>query len=179
MSKMSKTIAALGVVAGLGVAALPLASYAATTADVTINALIEDTLSIAVDQSTVALGAVDAGVMNGGPVVEGSTNVTVITNDTDGYTVNIKDADEVLNLVSGSDTIAPGVPTQGNSAWGYKGGDVSNYTAITAADVALKTTSDPTTTDGDKFALTFGVTADASQAAGTYTDTVTLTVVAN
>ena len=40
MSKITKTIAALGVVAGLGVAALPLASYAATTQNIAVEAEI-------------------------------------------------------------------------------------------------------------------------------------------
>jgi len=61
MSKMSKAIAVLGVVAGLGVAALPLSSYAAdepysqsTSADVQVG--VSGAISIEVDN-----GATDAG----------------------------------------------------------------------------------------------------------------------
>ena len=46
MSKVTKTIAALGVVAGLGVAALPLASYAADTQNIAVEAKIGETLSV-------------------------------------------------------------------------------------------------------------------------------------
>ena len=52
------------------------------------------------------------------------------------------------------------------SAWAYKGGDVSAYTAITTVDVALKTTDAPTTAAGETVEITFGVAADEDQAAG-------------
>ena len=45
MSKITKAIAVLGVVAGLGVAAMPLSSYAATEADATVQAEIKTALS--------------------------------------------------------------------------------------------------------------------------------------
>ena len=68
MSKITKTIAALGVVAGLGVAALPLASYAATTQNITVEAEIGATLSVGAP--TVA--TVELAPTNGQAAVEGS-----------------------------------------------------------------------------------------------------------
>lgn len=107
---MSKTIAILGVVAGLGVAALPLSTYAApvewtqaesddesntkvgmdagqkyvTTDPTTVTLKINDKLSIESDQTAVTLantGTDTAGLYTGNNVV----NVTVITKNAGGY----------------------------------------------------------------------------------------------
>lgn len=51
MSKMSKAIVALGVVAGLGVAAMPLSSYATTTTGkVQVN--VDGAISVAIVEPT-------------------------------------------------------------------------------------------------------------------------------
>ena len=176
MSKITKTIAALGVVAGLGVAALPLASYAATTQNIAVEAEIGATLSVGAP--TVA--TVELAPTNGQAAVEGSSSVKVNTNNLSGFTLNIKDSDSETGLTGDSGTIAAGTVLDGTeSAWAYKGGDTAAYTAITTADVALKTTDAPTTAAGETVEITFGVAADEDQAAGTYTGGVTVTAVAN
>ena len=176
MSKVTKTIAALGVVAGLGVAALPLASYAADTQNIAVQATIGETLSV--EAPTVA--TVELTPTNGAAAVEGSSSVTVKTNHLTGFTLNIKDSDSDTGLTGTGGTIAAGTTLDGSvSAWAYKGGDKVAYTAITEADVALKTTSAPTAAAGETVEITFGVAADADQAAGTYTGGVTVTAVAN
>lgn len=110
MSKMSKTIAILGVVAGLGVAALPLSSYAAPVEwaeggntgapaategaygqdndgnhwvkkDTAVTLTIEDALSIDTSLDTVNLTEGDH---------TGSVDVTVITNNSKGYNLAIR-----------------------------------------------------------------------------------------
>ena len=176
MSKITKTIAALGVVAGLGVAALPLASYAATTQNIAVQAEIGEMLSV--DTPTVA--TVELAPTNGAAAKESSSSVTVNTNHRTGFTLNIKDSDSDTGLTGTGGTIAAGTVLDGTvSAWAYKGGDKATFTAITATDVALKTTAAPTTADGETVEITFAVAADEDQAAGTYTGGVTVTAVAN
>lgn len=176
MSKITKTIAALGVVAGLGVAALPLASYAATTQDITVEATIGPVLSV----GTPTAATVELAPINGQTAVEGSSSVTVNTNNLKGFTLNIKDSDSETGLTGTGGTIAAGTTLNGTvSAWAYKGGDTVEYTAITTTDVALKKTTAPTVADGETVEITFGVAADEDQAAGTYTGGVTVTAVAN
>lgn len=176
MSKITKTIAALGVVAGLGVAALPLASYAATTQDIVVKATIGESLTVTAPTSA----TVELTPTNGAAAVEKSSSVTVNTNHLSGFTLNIKDSDAETGLTGTGGTIAAGTTLDGTaSAWAYKGGDKATYTAITATDVALKTTSAPTTADGETVEITFAVAADEDQAAGTYTGGVTVTAVAN
>lgn len=176
MSKITKTIAALGVVAGLGVAALPLASYAATTQNIAVEAEIGETLSV----ETPTAATVELAPTNGAAAAEGSSSVTVKTNHLSGFTLNIKDSDSDTGLTGTSGTIEAGTVLDGTvSAWAYKGGDKAAYTAITTSDVALKTTDAPTTAAGETIEITFGVAADADQAAGTYTGGVTVTAVPN
>ncbi len=181
MSKMSKVIAGLGVVAALGVAALPMASYAAVTTGSTGD--VEITTSIA---GTLSLTASDVNIpalTNNGDVQTGVSNIVVTSNNISGYTLNIKADDPTLSSDSG-DTIDAGAPAQTTSAWGYKAwgtgtAEGTDYTGVTTTDAAVKKTAAPTAHDGDKWALTFGASADSSQAAGNYSGTVTLTAVTN
>lgn len=106
MSNLSKTIAILGVVAGLGVAALPLSSYAAqpeptdpakvidgdandknaetgkVATDTSINLLIEDVLSIDTSADVVLLNKANS-------YTGTALTVNVATNNSKGYTLNI------------------------------------------------------------------------------------------
>ena len=107
MSNISKTIAVLGVVAGLGVAALPLSSYAAPVKwnteastdgsygttdgnnwvkkDTDIKLTIEDVLSIDTDATEVELTSTDGTeYTNAAPL-----NVTVISKNSKGYNLTI------------------------------------------------------------------------------------------
>lgn len=100
MSKLTSTIAALGIVAGLGVAALPLSSYAAdvtvtdptavTSTDGTavdqnvgINLTVDKTLSIDASADNVNLNKTNS--FTGTPLT-----VKVTTNNAKGYKLNIK-----------------------------------------------------------------------------------------
>lgn len=195
MSKMTKTIAALGVVAGLGVAALPLSSYATIVSGnttVTAQAIIGEAISVTAD-ATDDIVKIENVTANQ-DVAEGSTNVTVQTNNANGYNVVIEDKDATTALMTtdGSGTatgIPAGVPVKGTNAWGFKASaaDGSSVTIPTAAQsyraieangsqLALANrVSGATDTDGDVFTLTFGVTVDSSIAAGTYQDEVIIT----
>ena len=178
MSKITKTIAALGVVAGLGVAALPLASYADSpdVETLTVNANIGQSFSLSVDKNAVTLTPI-----NNGPVVntetDGGINATVTSNNAAGYTLVLTGAED-YSLADGSKKIPAGEPTTGTSAWGIKGGKISDYQALGASGLTLADTSAPTDTAGEVTDIDFAVSAAANQAAGNYTASLTLTATA-
>ncbi len=183
MSNITKTIAALGVVAGLGVAALPLSSYAAQSNDVTVRANVESNIAVSAADTLVDLG----NIISGGPIAEGKTTVTVTTNANKGYTLKIADADNetaMTNLSGGLDKIPAGAPAVGNTAWGVKGGAIDTYTGVTTDGLTLATVANPTTGGADainsgKTEVTFGVSAGTGLASGTYEDVVVFTAEAN
>lgn len=170
MSKVTKTIAALGVVAGLGVAALPLASYAVNPTTVNLTASLQDSLSLSVTETELAF-ALD----NGGAVVTDETAATVTTNNGKGYDLNIKAGSGGTALTSGDYTIPAGPAAQGTSAWGYNTDGGTDYTAVTASDVSIASSTAPTPTAGTTTNITIGVSADATQEAGTYKGSFVLT----
>lgn len=225
MSKTTKAIAILGVVAGLGVSAMPMSAMALTelkgnnstpvTDQVTVKTTIKDYISIELsggtkgtfdetaatdittgDPATVTAHAhtLDLGELtNGGAIVEGDLTVNVKTNNAKGYRLGIAAAGTSLTgKENASNTIAAGVPTVGNSAWSFKvekgGEDTDGYDNMTIdpaytayqATIPTATTriarySAATNTTGMNTKVTFGVSADASQAADEYSQTVTFT----
>lgn len=170
MSKVTKTIAALGVVAGLGVAALPLASYAANPTTVNLTASLDDSLSLSVTETELAFD-----LENGGTVVKDTTAATVTTNNGKGYDLKIKAGGSGASLTSGSYTIPAGEAAQGTSAWGYNTDGGATYTAVTTTDVSIASSTAPTPASGTTTNITIGVSADATQEAGTYTGSFVLT----
>lgn len=176
MSKITKTIAALGVVAGLGVAALPLASYAAPGSDnpetITVNASVQSTISMSVDDDTVALSPI-----GGGDISTDTINVSVSTNALSGYTLAAATSDPGA-LVSGSYSIPAGEPTaQGEeSAWGIKGGKQATYVGLSTTPTTLQDKAG--VANSDKTEITVGVNAAADQETGSYQGTFTLTATA-
>lgn len=133
MSKSTKIIAALGVIAGLGVAALPLGAFAETQ-DVDVKITVKSSVSITIDQDTeeeidnpdfdpsqpedpvtnpktIKINTQNVvGEMENNDVLElaDQTTIKVTTNDAAGYTISVKDkdSDTNLNLAGGSDTFA-------------------------------------------------------------------------
>lgn len=181
MSKSTKIIAALGVVAGLGVAALPLSTYAATDSkDVTFSVEVGESISLAVDNATVATTTALAA---GQALTSGlTTTATVITNAAGGYTLTIADKDADTNLVGTTDTnatIATGASlTAGTEAWAVKGGNLTDWTAMVASTdtaLVLADTNTATAAAGENTPIDFGVSTAATTKADTYTDVVTLT----
>lgn len=176
MSKMSKAVAVLGVVAGLGVAAMPLATYAANPETINLNVQVVDKIELSASETSLNMNPV-----NGGDIAEATTDLTVTTSNTKGYTLNAKTSD--VNLTSGENNIiAAGVP-QANattSAWGLKAGTKTfqNYAGLTTADQLVKETNGAPSGNTDATQVTFGVATAAGQAAGTYTGDAIFTAVA-
>lgn len=188
MSKTTKALAIMGVVAGLGVAALPMSSYAATdTASFGVQVTLDDYISVESATAEDAYVTI-TGVTNNGGIGTGTNDITVKTNNKSGYYLQISAAEtDLKNTTAGeTSTIPAGKPQQGTSAWGYKAAadGVTNVTIETAAadyaavgttPTTIATGAKETSDDGDKITLTFGATASASQAQGTYQGQVTVT----
>lgn len=164
MKRISKAIAITGVVAGLGVAALPLTSYAVTDS-VTITVSVSDTISISASPSTVSLGTLTPNSATATGAGK-KTVLTVHSNKASGYTVTASGAD----LTSGSYTIPYGTVTSGTSAYGASLSD-NNYTALTA--IGSKNT--PSDAAGDTYTVYFGASTSATQATGEYSGAITFT----
>ncbi len=182
MSKLTKTIAALSVVAGLGVAALPLSSYAA---DVDVYATVKDSLSVSTTNAVVRI----ADVVPGGAIATGSTTINVSGSSVSGYKLQIQGKDGNTDLTEWNEAldapavnpakIATGDLNGATSAWGYRIGEGTAWAQIptTATDIAGATSA--AAPKPDSFDITFGVKAAGGQKAATYKGGVTITAVAN
>ena len=93
MSKSTKVIAALGVVAGLGVAALPLSSFAASTGDVNVKVEVGSTISMTIDGADHSTTALEKSVAMDNNDTDSSltASIKVTTNDANGYILSVKD----------------------------------------------------------------------------------------
>ena len=186
-------LAALGVVV-----ALPLGVEAAT-ASTTISSAIASVVTIS------SSGTVNVNVTptaSGAQTIAADT-VSVSTNDTAGYTLQLNETGASSSLVSGGNTItavsgtqaSPVVETAGK--WGYRVDGVGGFGAgptsgasnqaisgttfaavpATGSPNTLKTTS--STASGDTTSVWYGVAADSTQPSGTYTNSVTYTATGN
>lgn len=181
MSKLVKTIATLGVVAGLGVAALPLSAYAIDpdSETVNINVTVGEMIEIAAAETNIDLGEV-TNTTN----ATGGTKITVRTNVESGYTATIKATRATLETSDAASRI-PGVkPATGVSGWGYKIGTITDIMAATTtetqfANVTSVTPPSQGNTTGDEYDLGFEVSVAPNQPAGIYSGSVVLTATAN
>ncbi len=194
--KLTKIIAALGAVTGFGIAMLPLG---ASAEDVTINFTISPTVgTVNVNCS----GAVNETEVAGVPL-EGMCQLSGSSNT--GVRLSLKDADTSLSLThtNGTNIIEPISPTanmttmnqadiatmnSGRGGWGFRyvvgsatnlqaAGNYSNWNGITSSDVTIAQSAN--TTSGAQAAgaaIHFRAVTPPSQAPGTYSDIVTVTV---
>ena len=138
-----------------------------------------DTTSLAI-----ALGGdVDLGLTLSGGTLSGtgSTGVTVTSNAAEGYGLYMY-ADGSSDMVSGSSLIP--ASTNGSNAplsantWGYNTtGSSTDFLGLSTLPTLIKQGTGPHTT-GETTTVTFGVKADATQAAGDYSVSVVYTAVA-
>ncbi len=181
MTKYAKIMATFGVLAGLGVASLPLATFAATTSETTVKVTVQEGVSIANDNSTA-----DAGNKTPGEAGTATSNLTAGTNSAAGLKITVKDKDEDTSLraagitgsVAGVDFIPTGI--SGIGTWSIKGGDLAVDTAMVGSDHAtglvVKNTSGPST---EQVAMTYRIEPGAAQRQGTYEDVIVYTVTKN
>ena len=184
MTKYAKIMATFGVLAGLGVASLPLATFAANNSETTVKVTVQEGISFANDNATA-----DAGNKTPGEVGSATSNLTAATNNATGLKITVKDKDEDTSLRSTSFT-APTSPVagvdfikaaaSGAGTWSLKGGDLAVDTAMVGSDHAtglvVKNTSGPST---EQVAMTYRIEPGAAQRQGTYEDVIVYTVTKN
>jgi hypothetical protein len=173
----------------------------AATATTTVSSDVGAVISLLTTDGTVDVDVTPSGA---GAQTIASDTVTVSTNDTSGYTLQLEETTASTDLESGANTIPASSGTQASPAvmsantWGYRVDSVGGFGAgptsgqssaaisgtITFAAVAdngspntLKTTSG--TASNDTTTVWYGVAADTTQPSGTYTNSVTYTATAN
>ncbi len=159
MSKMSKAIAVLGVVAGLGVAALPLSSYAESeipansftkSTNAQVQTTVEGAISISSNIETTGIGGEQKpGVIDLGSLMPGATTdnmatpleITVNSNSKEAtYSLYIHALNEgkMVGQTAG-DSIPNVAPTANASGWGYELGTGANGDTFAGTYTALPT----------------------------------------
>lgn len=173
----------------------------AATSSTTVQSHIGSVISAMTSGPTVTADVTPTG--SGAQTISSDT-VTISTNNTLGYTLQLADSDTTTTLTSGSNTIAASLGTQASpiaqavNTWGYRVDGVGGFGAgptssqssaaigsIKFAGVpasngtasTIKTTS--TTAANDTTTVWYGVAANTTQPNGTYTDSVTYTATAN
>lgn len=203
MSKTTSALIALGVVAGLGAAALPLSSYAIDPkeAQVGVTLTIEGTLEISANKSTTEKVDLSADGHTG------TVDVTVISNNSKGYNLGLAgtagtgersnltsttNANDVFTPVAGATFAAPKALSTTVSEWGYSVAntnennkiDLSAFTGSVYAPVAdggetIVNVDKATANAGDKTTVTFAASVADGQPAGEYNGEVTFTATNN
>ncbi len=214
MSKSTKIIAGLGVAAALGVAALPMASFAANySALVPVEATVANSVKIEVQDMNadtpawVAAQQADASGTNafadletidfGSAIAPGAgvtkadqTEIRVTTNFPAGYTIGAVTTDleqAIGNSASASIAdfaTATAVSASGNttSGWGINvQKNASDYvlgsaTTYIGSNGTFETVSDITGQTVNTYVANYGLNVSNTQAAGTYSGSVTYTV---
>lgn len=183
MTKYAKIMATFGVLAGLGIASLPLATFAANTSETTVKVTVQEGISISNDDTTA-----NAGNKTPGEVGSATSNLTAATNNATGLKITVKDKDEDTSLRSTSFT-APTSPVagvdfikaaaSGAGTWSLKGGDLAVDTAMVASNetaLVVKNTTGPST---EAVAMTYRIEPGSAQRQGTYEDVIVYTVTKN
>ena len=189
MSKYTKIVATLGAITGLGIASLPLATFAApipldgsvpSSQNVVVQLTVGDAVAVAVDSNNV-----NAGNVSPNQTKNVSTTVSYATNHNTGMTLTVKDLDEDTDMtaglsgspVAGTNVISAG--TNGNVAgtgnWSIKGGLLTSPTAmVKQSQTALKVqeSNAPVNTTVN---VDYDFSTGASQLPGTYQDTIVYT----
>lgn len=132
-----------------------------------------------------------------------SDSVSVLTDNSAGYTLTLGDSASNASLTNGASSLAPSAGSQASPAtlamnqWGYRVDNVGGFGAgptaaasnaaigaakfapvpATASPDTLKTTA--TTASNDTTTVWYGIAVDSTAASGTYTNNVTYTATAN
>ena len=164
-------------------------AFCQATQNITVTATVQEYISLQTSTTSVALSP-DLVSAGGTPQIASSSwiTLTVNTSSADGYTVYAKGAGN--GLASESNYIytaaATGTVAAGTDAFGIQatstvmtvhanflktGNDIGSASSTVNTEIAQKTT--PGT--GETVQIKFLASCDAAQAAGTYTDTITIT----
>lgn len=196
----SVLVVSTGAIAIVGLVLAPVIASAATqNANTVINANVAAAISItSVSPVDLAITPTAAGA-----ATNGSDTVTVSTNRTTGYNLQLADADATNTLVNGGNTLAAASGTfaspaaLGVNTWGFRVDGAGTFGAgpttsqtnaasltgtwaavpVSGSPVTLKTTAVPAV--GSVTTVWYGAMVDLSKPEGTYTDTVTYTATTN
>ncbi len=188
MTKIGKAAMALGVVAALGVAALPLSTYAAVEADIPVSVQVPQATVITDPDDPTTTGEVSPNALDF--VFDGTTigstltlplHISGTTTAAAGFSVSMSTTGAQTALVKTDDGTQM-IPTGGGAAtlatntWGYRDG--GNYIPVQplATPATVFATADAGAANKT---LTFGVNVDATKPAGTYTNTLRITIAHN
>lgn len=169
----------LGVV---GLATFTPLTYAATTQDVTITVTVEGQIGIGNEDGSALTGMDVNYTLSANDVKQDQTRTIKTTNNTENnltLTVKSNGDDASLTGVNPENKIPAGTNiAAGTSAWGIKGGNLSNWTAVPAKSAGgLEIGNDANREGGiETFEITYGVSTNATQPVDTYTDVITYTV---
>lgn len=187
MSKITSAIAALGVVAGLGVAALPLSSYAVESGQVTVRATVNSNIAV----STNGDDLVDFGELTNGSGEQVQSIKVTVSGSVANYALGVMDYDDNTDMVnvsnSASTTKIETITTPAaalTGGWGFRsedrhasGNQWQGMPAYNAAGVTNLVTSAALNTNADT-TVQFGINIDGlTLDNGTYEDKVIFTAV--
>lgn len=188
-----------------GTVLIPAAAFAAVdTKNTTINATIAAVISMTTS-STVAISLTPTG---SGVVSSASDTVTVSTNNSNGYNLQVADSDATTTLVSGINTITAHTGTKtvattlGTNSWGMavptgttgigtnnfdasysaetnNASSTSKWAGVPATGSPMLLKSTAATATNDTTTVWYAVKVDTSKPTGTYSDTVTYTATTN
>jgi hypothetical protein len=165
--------------ASILLAALATAAHAQTTQTVTVSSVVPQVLSMTIDTNAVSIPflSTDYNVSTGLATKTAAAATTLAVTSNKNWTVSVK-----ANTAAFGFTASAGDPDPVKAAGGlsYKVSTAGTYTAITTANVSVKTgNKGGTATTGNTFALDYQLTSNLSQdPPGTYTLAVVYTLTA-
>lgn len=190
---MRKLIKATGLTAITGLAAfailtVPYQSAYAWTDNVVVSAEIESAISIGGGGTQVDDVELNGTPDNSGEGTDtGSNTIVVDTNDENGYTLRLSMAGTDRNLNLGGSpnpdhitgAVAGSFAALADDTWGYNTNAGATFAGVPAlaSPVVLKTSTGPI--QGDSTTVTYGIKTTTALPAGTYSNTVQYTAVAN
>jgi hypothetical protein len=150
--------------------ALILVGGVVTAADVTITGTISGGASLDIGAATIALGTLVDGVES-----TGSVSITENTNNPSGYTVTVQSLEGFNLRLTGSAAGAPGSLIPYTISYGVSGSEAPVTASGTSPVTLTDSTSKP---QNNSIAKNFivAVTADGSEAAGTFSDELTFAI---
>ena len=186
---ITRSIAVLGVVAGIGVAALPAMSYAADTQDVAITLKVQPTVSgdaAICPSATATIAAGQSATMDCtfSFSANSAMNITIQDSDDDNTLKNSTGTTD--SIAAFAAPVASGNLSTTGEGWGFMvqaTGDITpsgnygtEYTAVPVKGSAatIATTAGPVTNASGT--VKFGVKTSENNLAGDYTDTVTISI---
>lgn len=171
MSKnLTKVIAGLGVVAGLGAAMLPLGTYASNEATAALSVNVGSAISVALSDSVHTIGSLAANAKDETTMKD---TVKVTTNNATGYILKAETTTSNNAMVASSNSIpalaSEGPLNAGTAAWGIKIDNSGNFKPVPAsggAGLNIKESSAPANAEATQ--VNYGVATGTDQVSGNY-----------